>query len=45
MLIMQTDHAHYRLQWLKTSNPRISCRNWPASRCSINSFKAETKSV
>ena len=28
-----------------TSNSGISCRNWPASRCSINSFIAETKSV
>jgi len=45
MLIMQLDHAHPRLQWLKTSNSGISCRNWRASRCSINSFIAETKSV
>ena len=42
---MQPDHAHARLQWLKTSNCGISCHNWLASRCSINSFIAETKSV
>jgi len=49
-LIMQPDHAHPRLQWVKnslvkTSNSGISCRNWRASWYSINSFTAETKSV
>jgi len=44
-LIMQPDHAHPRLQWLTTTNSEIFCLNWPALRCSINSFIAKTKSI